>query len=148
MEPRFLAVIARSPSDPAEKERSSKFANNGCSVNNKLPMCEGPLRPKNYVEKTHWADVISLVNEELLLVEDNKPMNNFKERDELAAAIRATMNQKAGLEDKFSILVLGSDTGVSHWSNGLFLIVKVSESFTLVMLMLRLMLMLMLILMK
>ena len=140
MERRFLAVIARSPSDPAEKERSSKFANNGCNVNNKVPMCKGPLRPKNYVEKTHWADVLSLVNKELLLVED-KPMNNFKERDELAAAIRATMNQKAGLEDKFSILVLGSDTGVSHWSNGLFLIVKVSESFTLVMLILMLNLM-------
>ena len=36
----WLAVIARSPSDPAEKEKSSKFANNG-NVNNKLPMCEG-----------------------------------------------------------------------------------------------------------
>ena len=70
MESRYLAVIARSPSDPAEKERSSKFANNA-NVNNKLPMCEGPLKSKNYVEKTPWADMISLVNEELLLVEES-----------------------------------------------------------------------------
>ena len=90
--------------------------------------------------------MLSLVSQELLLVE-HKPMNNFKERDDLAAAIRAKMNQKAELEDNFSILVLGSDTGVSHWSNGLFLIVKVSESFTLLMMMLKLMLMLMLMLM-
>ena len=127
--PRFLAVIACLPSDPAEKEKSSKFANNDCNVNNKLPMCKGPFKPKKYVEKTQWADVLSLVTEELLLVED-KPLNTYKERDELASAVRAKTSQRAGKEDTYTILVIGSDVGVSHWSNGLFLIVKVSESFT------------------
>ena len=144
LQPRFLAVIARSPSDPAEKERS-KFANNA-NVNKKLPFCEGPLAPANYCEKTHWANVLSLVNQELLQVE-HKLMNNFKDRDDLAAAVRAKMNQQQQVEDNFSILVLGADSGVTHWSNGQFLIVKVSESFTLLMLMLKLMLMLMLMLM-
>ena len=124
---RFLAVIARSPSDPAEKEKSSKFANNG-NVNNKLPMCEDPFKPKNYVDETHGAGV-------LLFVED-KPMNTFKERDELASAVSENMNKRAGKEDMFRILVIGSDVGVSYWSNGLVLIVKVSESFTLLILML------------
>ena len=124
--PRFLAVIACLPSDPAEKEKSSNFANNDCNFNNKLPMCEGPFKPKKYVEKTQWADVHSLVTEELLLVED-KPMNTYKERDELASAVRAKMNQRSGKEDMYSILVIGSDVGVSHWSNGLFLIVKVID---------------------
>ena len=114
------------PSDPAEKEKSSKFANNG-NVNNKLPMCEDPLKPKKYVDETHGAGV-------LLFVED-KPMNTFKERDELAGAARENMNKRAGKEDMFRILVIGSDVGVSYWSNGLVLIVKVSESFTLLMLM-------------
>ena len=127
--PRFLAVIARSPSDPAEKDKSSNFANNDCNVNNKLPMCKGPFKPKKYVEKTQWADVHSLVTEELLLVED-KPLNTYKERDELASAVRAKTSQRAGKEDTYTILVIGSDVGVSHWSDGLFLIVKVSESFT------------------
>ena len=113
---------------------SSKFANNG-NVNNKLPMCEEPLKLKNYVDETRWAGVLTIVTEELLLVKD-KPMNTYTERDELAVAVRATMNQRAGLEDKYSILVIGADAGVSHWSNGLFLKVKVSETFTLLMLML------------
>ena len=105
MESRFLAVIARPPSDPVEKEKSSKLANIGCNVNNKLPMCEGPFKPKKYVEKTQWADVLSLVTEELLLVED-KPMNTYKERDEMASAVKANMNQRSGNEDMFSILVI------------------------------------------
>ena len=62
------------------------------------------------MDETHWAGVLIIVTEELLLVED-KPMNTYKER--------------AGLEDKYSILVIGADAGV---------IVEVSESFTLLML--------------
>ena len=100
----------------AEKEKSSKFADNG-NVNNKLPMCEGQFKPKKYVDKTHWVGVLTIVTEELLLVED-KPLNTYKERDELASAVREKMNQRAGKEDMFSILVIGSDIGVSYRSNG------------------------------
>ena len=66
-------------------------------------MCEGPFKQMNYVDKTHWAAVLTLVTEELLLVED-KPLNTYKERDELASAVREKMNQRAGKEGMFSIL--------------------------------------------
>ena len=42
--------------------------------------------------------VLTIVTEKLLLVEV-KPMNTYKERDKLALAVLATMNQRAGLED-------------------------------------------------
>ena len=38
------------------------------------------------------------MTEELLLVED-KPMNTYKERDELASAVRENTNQRAGKDD-------------------------------------------------
>ena len=47
--------------------------------------------------------MLTIVTEELLLVED-KPMNTYKERDELASAVREKMNQRAGKEGMFSIL--------------------------------------------
>ena len=124
--PRFWAVVARSPSDPAEKEKS-KFSN-GCNANSKLPFCQGPLKPKNYVVEKQWEPVLQMATEELSLWEE-RGLSGYKEKQELASALRSKMNRRAGVEDMYSILVLGTDMRVSHWSNGLFLIVKVSESF-------------------
>ena len=124
--PRFWACVARSPSDPAEKEKS-KFSN-GSNTNNKLPPCKGPLKPKNYVVEKQWEPVLQMVTEELSLWEESG-LSAYKQKREMADALRATMNRRAGVEDLYSILPLSPDMGVSHWSNGLFLIVKVSESF-------------------
>ena len=48
--------------------------------------------------------MLSLVYEELLL-EGDKPFNSYEERVDFASDLRAKMNQRAGLEDKYSILV-------------------------------------------
>ena len=136
--PTFLGVRSTNPlpeasgleklttSDPAEKEKS-KFSN-GCNANSKLPFCQGPLKPKNYVVEKQWEPVLQMATEELSLWEE-RGLSGYKEKREMADALRAKMNRRAGVEDMYSILVLSPDMGVSHWSNGLFLIVKVSESF-------------------
>ena len=90
--PTFLAVVARSPSDPAEKGKS-KFSDSQIT-NNKLPFCKGHLKSKQYM----WADVLNMVKEELMAWED-KPMSTYKERVALANAIRARKNKLAGQDD-------------------------------------------------
>ena len=142
---RFLVVVCRSSQDPVEQAERSKY--NPKSVNNKLPFSQGPNKPKLYANEESWEEVLSIVEKEMLLRE-TKVVNTYQARAEVAENVRVALNERAGKEDHFTIQVLGAETGIGHWSNGPFMVVKVSESFILLMLMLMLMFMLMLMLMK
>ena len=124
----FKVVVARSSEDPEEHKEKSKF-NSKKSVNEKLPCSTGPNKPKFYVEEEHWGMVLDIVQQEMAL-RNPQAVNSYAAKADVAFKVRVALNQKMGKEDHFTVLVLGADSGLGHWSLGPFLVVKVGERFT------------------